>query len=247
MTAVLTASGVIKDFDGFRAVDGVDLSLTEGSIHSLIGPNGAGKSTLFYLITGHLDPTHGEIHLMAKKISRLAPNRIVRLGLTCTFQTTSVFPQLSVRESVECALLAASRRSVLPIARFGAPIGRRARELLSQTGLDEYADLQASALSHGDQRTLEITLALATEPRVLLLDEPTAGMSIAETTRITQLIVDLARQHGLTILLVEHDMSVVFGISDHVTVMHHGLVLAEGSPADIKADPQVNAVYLGAS
>lgn len=245
MSEILTICGAVKDFGGFRAVDGVDLALEEGSIHSLIGPNGAGKSTLFYLVTGHLALSGGEIRLAGQPISGLPPHRIAQQGLTCTFQATSVFQKLSVRESVELAVLAARNRSLRPMAGINRAVRALAAQGLHETGIEEYAEASASALSHGDQRALEIAMALVTEPKVLLLDEPTAGMSIAETRHTTNLIVRLAREHGITIFLVEHDMSVVFDISDRVTVMHHGVVLAEGLPSEVRANTEVNRVYLG--
>lgn len=245
MPSILSIAGLTKDFDGFRAVDSVDLDVSQGEIHSVIGPNGAGKSTLFYMVTGHIPPSRGEVRLSGHAIGGCRPHQIARRGLACSFQVTSVFPGLTVEENIYCALLARDRLSMRPAGRTRRRVAYRAKALLSELGLLDYAERPASALSHGDQRALEMGLALAGQPRVLLLDEPTAGMSTAETARMTQQIMTLARNKRLAVLLVEHDMSVVFTISDTVTVMHRGAVLARGTPDAVRNDSLVTDVYLG--
>jgi branched-chain amino acid transport system ATP-binding protein len=245
VTVVLEATGLGKRFGSFHAVDGVDLVVEEGAIHSVIGPNGAGKTTLFRLLTGVLAPTSGTLVFRGERIEGKRPHAIARRGLVQSFQLTSIFPRLTVLESVEAAIVARERRALDCVTRFQRSTAAEARELLLAVGLVEGAELRADTLSHGDQRALDIALALATRPSLLLLDEPTAGMSPSETHRIQALVSGLAHERGLTVLFSEHDMDVVFGISDRVTVLHEGRVIAEGSVADVQADPQVMAVYLG--
>ncbi|MCK9516665.1 MAG: ABC transporter ATP-binding protein [Ottowia sp.] len=242
---VLTVDGLVKAFGGFRAVDGVSFEVEQGSIHAVIGPNGAGKTTLFNLITGHLRPTSGTVLLQGKDVTSRPPNVMSRRGLTRAFQVTNIFPNLTVLESVECAIDARKRMSgsLLPWRRRE---GREeALELLDAVGLSEMAETIASTLSHGDQRTLEVTLALATRPQILLLDEPTAGMSPWETERMIKLVRELTRSRDVTVLFCEHDMDTVFSISDRLTVMHRGRVIADGPPEQVRADEQVISVYLG--
>ena len=247
MTVVLDAQGLGKRFGSFHAVDGVDLAVEEGAIHSVIGPNGAGKTTLFRLLTGVLVPTSGTLVFRGERIEGKRPHAIARRGLVQSFQMTSIFPRLTALESVEAAIVARERRALDCVTRFHRSTAGEARELLDSVGLGEVGQLRADTLSHGDQRALDIALALATRPSLLLLDEPTAGMSPTETHRIRGLVSELARGRGLTVLFSEHDMDVVFGISDRVTVLHKGRVIAEGSVADVQADPQVMAVYLGSA
>ncbi len=242
---VLQVDGLVKAFGGFHAVDGVSFSVQEGSIHAVIGPNGAGKTTLFNLISGHLRPTAGQVTLDGREMTGHAPNVIARMGMARAFQRTNIFPDLSVLESVECAVLARLGQSASLLPWRSGRARDEARELLQTVGLAEHADARASTLSHGDQRTLEVTLALATQPRILLLDEPTAGMSPFETEHMVGLVRDLARSRGVTVLFCEHDMHTVFSVSDRVTVMHRGQVIADGTPEEIRADEQVISVYLG--
>ena len=234
-----------KRFDGFAAVEDLDLTVAPGTIHSVIGPNGAGKTTLFRLLTGILRPTHGSVIFGGRDITGLRPHAVTRRGLTQSFQITNVFPRMSVTESVQIAILARQRRSWDFATAYHRRVEREALGLLDQVGLRELAGAQAQTLSHGDQRILEVTLALATQPRLLLLDEPTAGMSPFETDRMVGLVTGLARQRGLTVPLSEHDMDVVFGISDEVTVLHQGHVISHGPPAQVQGDQQVIEVYLG--
>ena len=242
---LLDVSELGKQFGGFAAVDGVHLAVAPGTIHSVIGPNGAGKTTFFRLLTGILRPTHGRITFEGRDITGLRPHAVTRRGLTQSFQITNVFPRLTVLESVQVAVLARRQRSWDFASLHHRTARREALDLLDQVGLSELAGAEAQTLSHGDQRILEVALALATHPRLLLLDEPTAGMSPFETDRMVALVTDLARQRGLTVLLSEHDMDIVFGISDHVTVLHQGHVIAHGSPIDVQDDEQVIEVYLG--
>jgi len=244
-TALLEISALTKQFGGFTAVSGVDLSVAAGTIHSVIGPNGAGKTTFFRLLTGVHRPTEGSIVFDGTDITGRRPHVVTRRGLTQSFQITNVFPRMSVLESVQVAMLARRRRTTDFFSRFQRGIEHEARDLLARVGLDRLCEAEARTLSHGDQRILEVTLALATEPRLLLLDEPTAGMSPFETERMVDLVTSLAGEQGLTVLLSEHDMDVVFGISDRVTVLHQGQVIVEGSPEQVQADERVIEVYLG--
>jgi branched-chain amino acid transport system ATP-binding protein len=242
---LLQAQGLSRSFGGFRAVDGVDLTVRAGSIHSVIGPNGAGKTTLFRLLTGILRPTAGTLELDGRSIAGRPPHVIARMGLAQAFQTTNIFPRLSVLESVRAALVSRHRRTADLASWFHRGLEAEAREVLGTVGLAGSADVESQTLSHGDQRALEVALALAMRPRLLLLDEPTAGMSPFESRRMVRLVQRLARENGLTVILSEHDMDTVFGISDRVTVLHQGRVLADGPAPEVRANDEVMAIYLG--
>lgn len=245
MSVLLALESVSRRFGLFYAVDGVTLAVNEGTIHAVIGPNGAGKTTLFRVITGVLHPSSGRVLFRGKDMSRAKPFEIARAGLGQTFQLTATFPRLSVLESIQVALLA-SRRGTTDFWSFRhRAIRNEAGELLELVGLSDRAGFESRMLSHGDQRVLEVAVALATRPQLLLLDEPTSGMSAVETDRIVRLITDLVLSHKLTIILSEHDMDVVFGMATVVTVLHNGRVLREGTPREIRQDDSVNAVYLG--
>ena len=243
--ALLEIRALTKRFDGFTAVDAVDLVVAPGTIHSVIGPNGAGKTTFFRLLTGVHRPTHGNVIFAGEDITGRRPHVITRHGLSQSFQITNVFPRMTVLESVQIAILARRNRSGDFITLFHRRVESEARELLEQVGLTEVAAAEARALSHGDQRILEMTLALATRPRLLMLDEPTAGMSPFETDRMVELVTNLARAQELTVLLSEHDMDVVFGISDQVSVLHQGRVISHGTAEEVEEDERVIEVYLG--
>jgi branched-chain amino acid transport system ATP-binding protein len=243
--ALLHAHGLVRRFGSFCAVDGVTLHVAPGSIHAVIGPNGAGKTTLFRLLTGIIRPTAGRLMLAGEDITGKAPHVLARRGLAQSFQQTTIFPRLTALESVQAAIVARSRRAGDLASWFHRTVTAEARQVLDQVGLGRQADTRADRLSHGDQRALDVALALATRPRLLLLDEPTAGMSAAETGKTIRLIAGLVRSQGLTVLFSEHDMDVVFGISEHITVLHQGRVIAAGTAAQIRANDEVNAVYLG--
>jgi branched-chain amino acid transport system ATP-binding protein len=242
--AVLRTEGLTKEFDGFVAVDGVDLELRQGDLRGLIGPNGAGKTTVFNMVSGILSPTAGTIWFDGDDITDLAPHRITSRGLSLSFQITSIFPGLTVRENVLGALNGGTGMPS-PIRRYGADAEkrRRVREILSRVGLETAIDETAGNLSHGDQKVLEIALALAGDPTLLLLDEPTAGLSASETRTVKDLLEELRGE--ITIILIEHDMDLVMGLVDSLTVLHNGQVLAEGSPAEIQDDERVQEIYFG--
>lgn len=245
MSPLLEAKGLTKTFGGFVAVDEVDLSVAEGSIHAVIGPNGAGKSTLFRLLTGVHTPTRGSVRLAGEDLAGARTYQVARAGLVQVFQITHVFPRLSVWESVSMAVLAGKGRAAKLRRESTGAVGEEVWSLLAEVGLDHLAGSEARTLSHGDQRALEVALALATSPRLLLLDEPTAGMSPHETERMVSLVRYLKASRGTTVVLSEHDMDVVFNVSDAVTVMHRGRVISEGRPEEVASDEQVVAVYLG--
>ncbi|OGK85400.1 MAG: hypothetical protein A2X52_02960 [Candidatus Rokubacteria bacterium GWC2_70_16] len=230
-------------FGGLAAVNDVSVAVPRGQIRAIIGPNGAGKSTFFNCITGVLRPTSGRIILNGEDLAGLPPNRVSHRGLARSYQITNILPGASVRENVRIA--AQSRRHAWGLLRHHRAYGDlidRARTVLASVGLGGKEDELAANLSHGEQRNLEIGIALATEPQLLCLDEPTAGMSVAETHATVELIRRIAR--NLTILIVEHDMEVVMGLAQAITVLHYGEVLAEGTPAEIQANSRVQEVYL---
>ncbi|MFG2994983.1 ABC transporter ATP-binding protein [Streptomyces sp. NPDC048340] len=240
---------VSRHFGSFRALDEVDLTVRRGARHAVIGPNGAGKSTLFGLISGTLATTGGTILVDGKDVTRLPVDRRVGLGVAATFQHSSLFLRETVLENVLLAVLRRAR------AGAGAGLGgwrrvsartesiEQARTLLARVGLPSRHDVLAATLSHGERRQLEVAVALATEPRLLLLDEPAAGMSPAETARLTELVAALPAD--VTVLLIEHDLDMVFELADTVTVMHLGRHLTTGSPDQVRASSEVQSAYLG--
>jgi branched-chain amino acid transport system ATP-binding protein len=245
--SLLEVRGVTKAFGSLVAVDAVSLTVESGELRAIIGPNGAGKTTFFNLITGFFPPTSGQILLEGRDITRANATRRVEMGLARTFQVTEIFPELSVRENARVAVEVATGFRLRPwISRAeAARVRDRIDELMLATGLTAKADRLVGELSHGDQRAAEIAMALALRPRILLLDEPTAGMGEQETYQIAGLIRRLHKQTNYTIVLIEHDMRVVFNLADRIMVLDQGRPLAEGTPAEIAADPAVQTAYLG--
>ncbi len=242
---LLRVESLRKAFKGLRAVDGVSLQVRRGDRHAVIGPNGAGKSTLFNLITGRVRPDGGRVVLEERDVTGQPAHVIARQGLGRSFQITSIFPRLSVRQNVQYAILADRGLTVRPFGWADRMFRAEAIDLLELVGLGRYAELPAGNLSHGDQRALELAISLALGSRLLLLDEPTAGMSPYETRKAMELVSRLVYEREITLLFCEHDMEVVFGTARTVTVMHQGRVLAEGTPESIRANSQVQKVYLG--
>ncbi len=243
--AILETEGLTRAFRGFVAVSDVSLRVTEGSIHALIGPNGAGKTTCFNLLTKFLAPTSGRIRYGGQDITSLAPARVARLGLVRSFQISAVFPHLTAIENVRIALQRARGASFdfWRAERVLAALEPRAMELLADVGLTEFARTPAGQLAYGRKRALEIATTLALDPRVMLLDEPTAGMAHEDVERIVALIRRI--RAGRTILMVEHNLSVVQGLCDRITVLTRGRIIAEGDYATVSANPEVISAYLG--
>ena len=243
---ILSARGLTKRFSGFTAVNGVDLDIERGSIHALIGPNGAGKTTCFNLLTKFLQPSAGSITFNGRDIPGLAPAAIARLGVVRSFQISAVFPRMSVLENVRIALQR-RRGDSFDFWRAQKVLGaydEEARHRVEEVGLTEFIDEAAGELSYGRKRALEIATTLALEPEMLLLDEPMAGMAQEDVSRISALIRRIAANR--TILMVEHNLSVVADLSDRITVLARGEVLAEGAYADVSKDPRVIEAYIGA-
>ena len=244
---VLEISGVTKRFGNLVAVRDVSLSVAKGEMCAIIGPNGAGKTTFFNLITGFFTPTSGRIVFDGQDITDLLPAHRVWRGMARTFQVTEIFPELTVRENLRIPVEVASGLRLRPWLSQAddEKIRARVEELLAMGNIADKANSQVGVLSHGDQRATEIMMSLALKPRLLLLDEPTAGMGDQETYDITQLIRRLHKDHKLTIVLIEHDMRVVFHLADRIMVLDQGKFLAEGTPREIAANEAVQTAYLG--
>jgi branched-chain amino acid transport system ATP-binding protein len=242
---MLEVSGLSKSFAGFAAVTDVSLSVATRQIAAVIGPNGAGKSTLFNLITGHLQPDTGTVVLDGRDITGVQPHKICGLGLGRSFQRTNIFPRLSVFENLQAALIVHRGRGGNFWSRSANFYRDDVDALLAQIGLREHARSLAGTLSYGNQKQLELGLALASDPAMLLLDEPTAGMSATETHDTIRLIERIAGERSLTLLFTEHDMDVVFSIAQKIAVLHQGRLIADGAPQDVRNDPDVRRVYLG--
>ena len=245
--SLLQVRGVSRHFGSLIAVNNVSMTVEPGELRAIIGPNGAGKTTFFNLITGFFRPTAGRIVFDGRDVTDLLPARRVWCGMARTFQVTEVFPELTVRENLRISVEAASglRLRAWLSQTDDQKIRAQIAELIDMGGLSAKADRQVGELSHGDQRATEIMMALALKPRLLLLDEPTAGMGDQETFEITQLIRRLHKESKLTIVLIEHDMRVVFHLADRIMVLDQGKFLAEGSPEEIAANEAVQTAYLG--
>ena len=242
---ILRVEGLAKRFGGLEALGGMDLSVAQGDFRAIIGPNGAGKSTFFNTMTGLLRPDAGRVVFEGRDVTGEPPHRLARRGVGRTFQITSVFRRLTALENVQTALLAHHRRHFNFLARARRLYRAEALFLLDRVGLHDQAGKPSGMLAHGDQRRLELAIALASEPRLLLLDEPTAGMAPRERHEIMALVGRIAADTGLTVVFTEHDMDVVFAVARRITVLHQGAVLADDAPAAVRANADVQRVYLG--
>ena len=244
---LLETHNLRKAFGALVAVDDVSIQVQAGTIHSIIGPNGAGKTTFFNLLSGNLEPTAGRVIYKGKDITRLPLHRSAHIGIGRSFQITNLFPNLTALENVRlaCQALGKDNFRFLQAAGHFKRYEQRALAILQQVGLAERALMLARTLPHGDQRKLELGIILAADPELLLLDEPTAGMAAEQVPELMALIKEIQTSGGKTVILVEHNMNVVMSISDRITVMHQGQVLAEGTPAEIAANEKVQSAYLG--
>ncbi len=243
--AILVVDNLSRSFGGVHAVKDVTLTVPKGQLRAVIGPNGAGKSTLFNLLSGLTSPSAGRIVFGGKDVTGLPPHTLCRLGLGRTFQINSIFVNATVLENVQLALLANRRKIWNMTSAANKLLVREAEELLAMLDLTKQVGKLGSALAYGDRRRLEVVLALACEPQLLLLDEPTAGMSLPDKPGMVALIRKIAREKGVTTVLVEHDMDMVFAVADCITVLHQGQVVAEGTPTEIQANARVQEIYLG--
>jgi branched-chain amino acid transport system ATP-binding protein len=242
---VLEVHNVRKSFGGFTAVGGVSIRVAEREIVAMIGPNGAGKSTFFNLVTGHLKPDEGEVRFGSREITAAAPHDIVRLGIGRSFQRINIFPKLTVFQNVQAAIIAHKGRGSRLWGRSAELFRDETAALLESIGLTKLGPETSAELSYGAQKQIELGIALASEPKLLLLDEPTAGMSATETRDAIALIERIVAERGLSLLFTEHDMEVVFQIAQRIGVLHQGKLIAEGTPQDVRKDPDVRRIYLG--
>jgi branched-chain amino acid transport system ATP-binding protein len=244
---MLEVRGLRKSFAGFVATDDVSLAIEKQQIAAVIGPNGAGKSTLFNLITGHIRPDAGAVLLEGRDITGVAPHRICRMGVARSFQRTNIFHKLTVYQNIQAAFIAHRGQGLNMWGRSDAQFRDLTEAMLASLAMESLTDAIAGELSHGAQKQVELAIALAGEPRVLLLDEPTAGMSAQETHEAIALIARIARERELTLLFTEHDMDVVFSIAQSIAVLHQGRIIASGTPQEVRDNTEVRRVYLGKS
>jgi branched-chain amino acid transport system ATP-binding protein len=242
---VLRVESAVRSFGGFRAVNGANLEVARGEIVAVIGPNGAGKTTLFHLITGHLAPDSGRILFKGREISGLPPHVVCRMGISRSFQVVNIFPRLSVFENVQLAVLSRERRTFRILPAVKGMAGEEVDSILESVGLAGKRDARSDLLSHGDQKVLEIAVALGGKPELLILDEPTAGMAPEETERCIRLIRKLSSGLGLTILFCEHDIGIVFEIASRIMVMVRGGTVIQGPGDEVRRNPEVQSAYLG--
>ena len=243
---VLEARGLEKAFGGVKAVDGVTFGVEPGRLLALIGPNGAGKTTCFNLLNGQLAPDAGRVLFAGRDITGLSPRTVWALGVGRTFQITATFPSMTVRENVQMALISHHGKAWSPTGRARDAFTPQADALLGEVGMSAQAERACGVLAYGDLKRIELAVALANAPKLLLMDEPTAGMAPAERLELMELTARIAREQGIAVLFTEHDMDVVFAHADRILVLDRGRLIAEGSAEEVRANPAVQAVYLGA-
>jgi branched-chain amino acid transport system ATP-binding protein len=242
---ILKTVGLNKDFGSLRAVNSASLEIQEGTVRAVIGPNGAGKTTLFDLITNRTRPTSGKVYFQEKDITYLPPHKIVKLGIGKCFQISKLFPELSVFENIQISSISRAKKVYNMYSPGNNAMRDEVLQIINSIGLTVLKDVSAGYLSYGDQRRLEIGITLALQPTLLLLDEPTAGVSRGEGYEVMKLIKNLASERALTIVFIEHDMDIVFNYAEEITVMHQGTTIATGLPEAIKSNKQVQSCYLG--
>ena len=242
---ILETKSLYHDYSGLKVLFDVNLQIKTGERHAIIGPNGAGKTTLFNVITGTYRPSEGDVYFQGKEITGFAPNELVRLGMGRSFQITSTFSRLTAFENIRMGILSKRRIrfNILKLLDKMEDVTRETEEVLKRINLDGERDIPASQLSYGKSRSLEISMALATDPDLVMLDEPTAGMSVDETHNAVELIRRLTE--GKTMVIIEHDMDVVFSLADRITVLHLGAILTSGTPNEIRENQAVKDAYLG--
>ena len=242
---ILSVEGLSKSFGGLLATDKVTFQVEEEELIAIIGPNGAGKTTLFNLLTGHIHPDYGRILFKGRDITNLSPHQISRAGMGRSFQRLNIFPRLTAFENIQIALFSTYKINHQLFTQARKLVQEETDEILKDVGLYSKRGIKGGLLAHGDQKRLEIGIALATKPELLLLDEPTAAMSPKETIETTDLIKTLVNERKIALIFVEHDMSVVFGLSDKIKVLHQGRIIFEGTPEEVKANDEVQRIYLG--
>ena len=242
---ILQVEDLEKSFNGFKAIGGVSFAIAKGEICSIIGPNGAGKSTLFNLITGHQPADKGRVVFDGTDISRLRAYKICRLGLGRSFQRINIFPKLTVFENIQAVFLVQKGKSLSLFDSVQNLFREETEEILEKVDLQEYRDDLGGSMAYGYQKQLELGIALASDPKMLLLDEPTAGMSTRETKATIELIGKIVKDEGLTLLFTEHDMSMVFSISERILILHQGKLIAAGLPEEVRENPEVQKIYFG--
>jgi branched-chain amino acid transport system ATP-binding protein len=245
MNSILQVNALAKSFDGVRAVDGVTFQVDAGELVALIGPNGAGKTTCFNLVNGQLRPDAGTIQLAGERVEGDSPQRMAQRGVGRTFQVAATFASMTVRENVVLSLLARAEKHGAMFFGSTTEFDERANALLARVGCLDLAQTHCATLAYGNAKRVELALALAGQPRLLLMDEPTAGMAQDARAALMRLASELAKRDRIAVLFIEHDMDVVFGFADRVIVLDRGRIIAEGSPDEIRADPRVQAAYLG--
>jgi len=242
---LLQTQALTKSFGRLIAVNEIDIEVQKGDLHAIIGPNGAGKSTFFNLLSGLLKPDSGKIFYRKEEITKLPPHRICQMGISKSFQVASIYPLLSVFENVQGALFSTKGKSLSFFSSAKKILVKETYRILENVELVDKADIPGGELSQGDRKQLELGIVLANEPELLLLDEPTAGMSPEETTGTMELIKRMRNERDLTIIFTEHDMSVVFGMATRISVLHQGSLIADGEPEKVRADEKVHKIYLG--